>query len=80
MINFLRDKAVRLQNKFVLMSVGCPSEKKMERGDQIVEILGIIIVAVVILFLFRDKVKSIFETLLTTVQNNLNTLFNGNLS
>lgn len=80
MINFLRDKAVRLQNKFVLMSVGCPSEKKMERGDQIVEILGIIIVAVVILFLFRDKVKSIFETLLTTVQNNLNTLFNGKLS
>ena len=75
MINYLRDKAIRLENKFVLISNGCLSERKMERGDQIVEVLGIIIVAVVILFLFKGKVKDIFDTIMKTVSTKLTELF-----
>ena len=75
MINYLRDKAIRLQNKLVFISNGCPSERKMERGDQIVEVLGIIIVAVVILFLFKGKVKGIFEDIMKTVSDKLTELF-----
>ena len=75
MINYLRDKAIRLQNKFVLISNGCLSERKMERGDQIVEVLGIIIVAVVILFIFKDKVSEIFNNIMGTVFDKLKALF-----
>ena len=49
---------------------------KTEEGSQLIEVLGTIIVAVVLLILFKDKIKSLFSNTLNTTDTKVNGLFN----
>lgn len=53
-----------------------PLTDKRERGDHLVEVLGTIIVAVVLLFLFRNQLKNIFTGALSSTSDATNQLFN----
>ena len=46
-----------------------------EPGDHLLEVLGTIIIAVVLLALFKDKIKEIFTTALGTTSGRVNDLF-----
>lgn len=48
---------------------------KTEEGSQLIEVLGTIIVAVVLLILFKDKIKSLFNNTLTTTDESVTNLF-----
>lgn len=48
---------------------------QMEDGDHLVEVLGTIIIAVFLLFLFRDEVKKIFESMIANTEKQLDSLF-----
>ena len=49
---------------------------KTEEGSQLIEVLGTIIVAVVLLILFKDKIKSLFTNALTNTDTKVTALFN----
>lgn len=71
----LKNGALRAQNAVMMRMAGVKSER--EAGDHLLEVLGTIIVAVVLLFLFRDKIVEIFTNATGHTDNSLNTLFNG---
>lgn len=48
---------------------------KTEEGSQLIEVLGTIIVAVVLLVLFKDKIKNLFTNTLTTTDSQVTNLF-----
>ena len=49
---------------------------KTEEGSQLIEVLGTIIVAVVLLILFKDKIKNLFTNTLKTTDESVTNLFN----
>lgn len=48
----------------------------VESGDHLVEVLGTIIIAVVILIFFREKITDLFKNMITETSNKVNNLFN----
>ena len=48
---------------------------KMEAGDHLVEILGTIIIAVVILSFFREQITAMFENLMNQTNSKVTELF-----
>lgn len=48
---------------------------KMEAGDHLVEILGTIIIAVVILIFFREQITAMFENLMNQTNSKVTELF-----
>lgn len=50
---------------------------KMENGDHLVEILGTIIIAVVILIFFREQITDMFESMMQQTNEKVNNLFNN---
>ena len=48
---------------------------KMEDGDHLVEILGTIIIAVVILIFFRDQITDMFDNLMSQTNTKVTELF-----
>ena len=53
-----------------------PSKK--ERGDQLIEVLGLVIIALVILVLFREKIMAAATTVITEIVAKLNNVFSSN--
>jgi len=51
--------------------------RKKENGDHLIEILGVILIAIIILFIFRDQIQAIFKKLLTTISAQIDALFNN---
>lgn len=60
------------------MLAACGIKEKRESGDHLVEVLGVIIVAVVLLFLFKGKIIDIFTTFMNKTNTELDTLFTKN--
>ena len=71
-LNNVRMKTIGLQNKVICRLAGC----KMEKGDYLLEILGAIIVAIVVLILFKGKITNLFNTAMNTADTKVNGLFN----
>ncbi len=63
-----------LNTKIALANAGIGEER--EPGDQLVEVLGVIIIAVVILFIFRSQLVDLFNAAMNTVKTKVtNNLF-----
>ena len=64
-----------LNTKIALANAGIREER--EPGDQLIEILGIVVIAIVILFIFRQQLIDLFNTAMNTVKDKITTqLFN----
>lgn len=68
-----KDYVARLKNRMMLRMAGVKPE--MESGDQLVEILGIIAIACVLLFLFKDQLIKIFNNMIAKSNTQMDTLF-----
>ena len=52
-------------------------EMKKEAGDHLIEVLGTIVVAIVLLFLFRGQLMNIFNTATSSTNSSVKNLFDG---
>lgn len=73
----LKSFATKFQNDLMMKMAGVTSvsETETEKGDHLLEVLGTIIIAVVILILFKDSITSIFKNALGQTTNSVNGLF-----
>lgn len=73
----LKNFATKFQNDLMMKMAGITSvsETETEKGDHLLEVLGTIIIAVVILILFKDSITSIFKNALGQTTNSVNGLF-----
>lgn len=67
----MKNLITRAKNVILLRTAGC----KTESGDHLIEVLGTIIIAAFLLFLFRGKISDIFSTVLNKTSENLLNLF-----
>lgn len=65
------------QNRFMMRVAGVRNE--VERGDHLLEVLGTIIIAVVILVMFREKLTNLFSDALNKTTNQVTEMF-GNMT
>lgn len=72
MLSRVKNFVVRKQNQFALRMAGV----KMEDGDHLLEVLGTIIIAVVILIFFRKQIVDLFNSAMTSTNTKVNNLFN----
>ena len=72
MLSRVKNFVVRKQNQFALRMAGV----KMEDGDHLLEVLGTIIIAVVILIFFRKQIFELFNSAMTSTNTKVNNLFN----
>lgn len=76
-MNRIKTALAKGYTNFAMRQCGVkPLTDKRERGDHLVEVLGTIIVAVVLLFLFRNQLKNIFIGALSSTSDAANQLFN----
>ena len=76
-MNRIKTALAKGYTNFAMRQCGVkPLTEKRERGDHLVEVLGTIIVAVVLLFLFRNQLKNIFTGALSSTSDATNQLFN----
>ena len=75
-MNTIKNFVTKAQTKVMMLGAGVKTEEpKTEKGDHLIEVLGVIIIAVSLLALFKDKITSIFNNSLNSTSNNMNTLF-----
>lgn len=67
----MKNLIMRTKNVIMLKAAGC----KTESGDHLIEVLGTIIIAAFLLFLFRAKISDIFSNVLNKTSENLINLF-----
>lgn len=73
----IKNLFVSMQNALMLKATGVKEEADVERGDHLLEVLGTIIIAVVILILFKDSIVGIFQSALGQTTTSVNQLFSG---
>lgn len=73
----LKNFATKLQNGLMMKMAGVTNvqDVETEKGDHLLEVLGTIIIAVVILILFKDSITNIFKNALGQTTNSVNDLF-----
>jgi len=74
--NKAKEKALMFKNRAMLRMAGCTDLDKLEAGDQLLEVLGIIIIAVVILIFFRKQIIDLFKNAMTNTNTKIQGLFN----
>lgn len=67
----IKTGVAKVQTKAMMKMAGC----KTEGGDHLLEVLGTIIIAVVVLIYFRDAIVNIFKSGITTTETQVNNLF-----
>ena len=70
----------RLFNYITCKQCGVTVEAKKEDGDHLVEVLGTIIIAIVVLFIFRDQIVALFTKMMNGVSNSADSLFNKGIA
>lgn len=73
----IKNLFVSMQNALMLKAAGVNEEADVERGDHLLEVLGTIIIAVVILILFKDSIVGIFQSALGQTTTSVNQLFSN---
>ena len=71
----IKNFATRVQTGIMMRMAGVPAETKTERGDHLLEVLGTIIIAVVLLILFKDAIVNIFQKALNNTTTSVDNLF-----
>lgn len=66
-----------LKTKAMMTTAGVSCDDEIEKGDHLLEVLGTIIIAVVILVLFRGVIVNIFTNALSNTQSTVLELFNN---
>ena len=75
-MNTIKNFVTKAQTKVMMLGAGVKTEEpKTEKGDHLIEVLGVIIIAVALLALFKDKITNIFNNSLNSTEKNMNTLF-----
>lgn len=75
-MNRMKNIALRAQNGFMMRLAGVKGIKpKMEKGDHLLEVLGTIIIAVVILLLFKEQIVKLFTDALSKTTTSVNGMF-----
>ena len=75
-MNSIKNLVTKAQTKAMLLGAGVKTEEpKTEKGDHLIEVLGVIIIAVALLALFKTQITSIFTKGLDNTSNNMNNLF-----
>lgn len=69
----LKNFATKFQNGLMMKMAGVTTE--VEKGDHLLEVLGTIIIAIVILIMFKDSITNIFKSALGETTNSVNGLF-----
>lgn len=66
----------RIETKAMLRMAGC-APAKTEQGDHLLEVLGTIIIAVVILIIFKERIVNIFTSALDNTAVSVENLFSN---
>ena len=75
-MNTIKNFVTKAQTKVMMLGAGVKTEEpKTEKGDHLIEVLGVIIIAVALLALFKDKITTIFSDSLNSTSNSMGTLF-----
>ena len=74
----MKNLITRAQTAFMMYRVGVKPERT-EKGDHLLEVLGTIIIAVVILILFKGVIVNIFTNALNKTSGSVDGLF-GNVT
>lgn len=69
-MNKLKAAVARVENKLMMRMAGAT-----ESGDHLLEVLGTIIIAVVILIFFREQIVSLFRNAIGNTTNSVTNLF-----
>lgn len=69
----VKDAFVNAQTKFMCRMAGVPTEQ----GDHLLEVLGTIIIAVVILIFFRKQIIDLFNHAISNTTTSVNDMFKG---
>ena len=67
----VKNALVNAQTKFMCRMAGVPTEQ----GDHLLEVLGTIIIAVVILIFFRKQIVELFNGAITNTTSSVNNMF-----
>lgn len=76
----LKNVKTRFENTLMLRMGGVTPEitnLKKEAGDHLLEVLGVIIIAVVILIFFREQITALFQNAVTKATTSVNKLFDN---
>lgn len=73
-VNSVKTSYLKVKNDIMLRQCGIIPEK--EEGDQLLEVVGTIAVAVVILIFFRKQIVGIFTSSFDKTSTSVNDLFN----
>lgn len=69
----VKNALVNAQTKFMCRMAGVPTEQ----GDHLLEVLGTIIIAVVILIFFRQQIIDLFNGAISNTTNSVSDMFNN---
>lgn len=69
----VKNALVNAQTKFMCRMAGVPTEQ----GDHLLEVLGTIIIAVVILIFFRQQIITLFNHAISNTTNSVSDMFNN---
>ena len=69
----VKNALVNAQTKFMCRMAGVPTEQ----GDHLLEVLGTIIIAVVILIFFRQQIIDLFNGAISKTTNSVSDMFNN---
>lgn len=77
-MNRIKTALAKGYTNFAMRQCGVkPLTDKKERGDHLIEVLGTIVVAIVLLFLFRGQLMNIFNTATEKTNSSVTNLFDG---
>lgn len=73
----IKTKLANAYTKFAMARCGVMPirDEKKEKGDHLVEVLGTVIIAVVLLILFRKQIGALFNNALNQTSNKTTNLF-----
>lgn len=75
-MNTIKNFVTKAQTKVMMLGAGVKTEEpKTEKGDHLIEVLGVIIIAISLLVLFKDKITNIFSNSLNSTSNSMGNLF-----
>lgn len=76
-MNTAKNFLTAMHTNMMFLNAGVKPERraKKEGGSHLVEYLGLIIVAVAILFIFKDQLNTIFTNITKSVETKLNAIF-----
>ena len=71
----MKSKLTKLHTNFMMRMAGVTPD--YEDGDHLLEVLGVIIIAVILLVFFRSKITALFKNAIDNTTNQVNSLWSS---